>query len=336
MVRTKDRNFAYDYLVIATGATMRPEEVPGLGEYAQTIFTPEAMLQLRPALERVVDTARAGRQQRVLFLVPPNNKCSGPLYEMVMMLDTWLRRKSVRKNVFLTWTTYEDGYIQAFGPRLNGVVEHEFMTRDISGHTGYVVEEIGPSSVRYQGGHDLPYDLLIAFPPYVASTRYQELPADDRGFIATELGSRQVKGHPEIYAAGDAGDFPVKQAFLAFLQADAVAEHLAAQVRGTGGAAAPFKPTSMCVMEEFNTATFAQVPLRLTGLAEHPLEVHPDGDAYLVGTSPIWRVGKKMLGMYLPWRFNAGRPFHAGLPWKGMELGLKAMSSVLATSAKEV
>ena len=31
---------------------------------------------------------------------------------------------------------------------------------------------------------------------------------------------------------GDAGDLPVKQAFLAFLQADAAAEHLSARVLG--------------------------------------------------------------------------------------------------------
>ncbi|MDF2704220.1 MAG: dehydrogenase FAD-containing subunit, partial [Rubrobacteraceae bacterium] len=39
---------------------------------------------------------------------------------------------------------------------------------------------------------------------------------------------------------------------------------------------------------------------------------------------------KKALGYYLPFRFGLGNPFHAGVPWKGMEVGLKAMSSVLA------
>jgi hypothetical protein len=38
-----------------------------------------------------------------------------------------------------------------------------------------------------------------------------------------------------------------------------------------------------------------------------------------------------LLGVYLPWRFNAGNPFHAGLPWKGMDVGLKVMSKVLAS-----
>jgi hypothetical protein len=53
-------------------------------------------------------------------------------------------------------------------------------------------------------------------------------------------------------------------------------------------------------------------------------------DAYKVGVSPLWRIGKKMLGVYLPFRFRAGRPFHAGPPWRAMELGLKGMSAALA------
>ena len=51
---------------------------------------------------------------------------------------------------------------------------------------------------------------------------------------------------------------------------------------------------------------------------------------YRVGVSPVWRLGKKMLGLYLPMRFKAGQPFHAGAPWKAMEVGLNGMSATLA------
>ncbi len=71
---------------------MRVDEVPGLGEYAQTIWTPSDMLRLRTAFTALQKEVQQGGHPRILFLVPPNNKCSGPLYEMVFMLDTWLRR----------------------------------------------------------------------------------------------------------------------------------------------------------------------------------------------------------------------------------------------------
>jgi sulfide:quinone oxidoreductase len=229
----------------------------------------------------------------------------------------------------MAWSTYESGYIQAFGPRLNTTVEQEFMQRGVSGYREYAVSSVEAGRVNYANGQSLPYDLLVSFPPYAAGMQFPGLPIDERGFIATERTTRQVVGHPEIYAVGDAGDFPVKQAFLAFLQSDAAAEHLAAQVLGTVPTV-HFEPTSMCVMEEFDSAIFAQVPLEYTDDPSHPLRVIAGDSAYKVGRSPLWRLGKQLLGVYLPWRFGAGNAFHAGLPWKGMELGLKAMSGVFA------
>lgn len=320
----------YDFLVLATGASMRPDEIPGLGEHASTIWTPEEMSRLGGRLEALRARALSGQEQRVLFLVPPNNKCSGPLYEIVFMLETWLRKEGLRDKVDIGWSTYEQTFIQAFGPRLHDVVTEEFAERGVHGHNGEVVEKVEAGEVHYADGSTREFDELISFPPYVAAFDYEGLPSDDRGFLRTELESRRVVRRPEVFAPGDTGDFPVKQAFLAFLQADSVGEHIAREIDGKG-VHHPFDPVSMCVMEMFDKATFAQVPLRLTGDPARPVEVRPDaGDDYKVGVSPVWRLGKKMLGVYLPMRFRAGEPFHAGAAWQLMDVGLKGMSSVLA------
>lgn len=320
----------YDKLVVATGADMRPEEIPGLAEHAATVWTARAMLDLRRRFERLREDAHAGHRRRVLFLIPPNNKCAGPLYEIVFMLETWLRREHVRDRVEIELSSFERGFIQAFGPRLHEVVSGEFAERGIRGHLGENAVEVTADSVTYADGSTREYDLLVAFPPYVAATRFESLPTDERGFIATAHGTRQVVGHPDVYAPGDAGDFPVKQAFLAFLQADAVAEHIAATV-AAGGEPADFDPVSRCIMEMLDTATFAQVPLEVTGDPAQPVRVRPgaEGD-YRVGVSPVWRLGKKVLGRSVPMRFSAGDPFHAGAGWQVMDAGLRGMKGVLA------
>jgi sulfide:quinone oxidoreductase len=324
------QRFRYDKLVIATGADTHAEEVPGLAEHAATIWTTDAMLDVRRRFAEVRERARGGERQRVLFLIPPNNKCSGPLYELVFMLETWLRRQHAREQVDIAWSTYEQGFIQAFGPRLHELVTTEFADRGIDGHTDEVVSEVSQDQVRYADGSSRSFDHLIAFPPYVSAVRYPALPSDERGFIQTDLESRLVAGHDDIYAPGDAGDFPIKQAFLAFLQADAVADHIIAEVSGRAFRQ-PFDSVSMCIMEMFDKATFAQVPVELTGDPARPVRVRPgaDGD-YKVGTSPVWRLGKKMLGFSVPMRFAAGEPFHAGKAWQAMDVGIKAMSGMLA------
>jgi sulfide:quinone oxidoreductase len=329
-IQVEGRNLDYDFLVVATGAGMAPAEIPGLETFAQTIWTPDEMASLGRKLINAIDNARQGRRQTILFTVPPGNKCAGPLYEIVLMTDTYLRRQKVRDGFELVFATYERTFIQAFGPKLHEVVVPEFAARGIAGHTDWVLDGVGERSAHYAHGETLAFDLLVAFPPYVAAVRYDGLPQDERGFLKTELESRCVQGQERIYAPGDAGDFPVKQAFLAFLQADATAEAIAAEVDARKPAEL-FDPVSMCVMEEFDKATFAQVPLEVTGDPLRPVVVRPDANgAYKVGVSQLWRIGKKMLGVYLPFRFRAGQPFHSGAPWRAMDLGLKGMSAALA------
>jgi len=329
-VHLADREVSYDYLVVATGADMRPGEIPGLQEHALTVWTPEEMLRLRQGLQRVVEAARGGQPQRILFLVPPNNRCSGPLYELSLMTDTWLRRQRLREHVDITWTTFEQGYIQAFGPRLNTVVTQEFNERGIHGFKGVTIAGIEPGMAVYQDGERRGFDLLVSFPPYIAKETFGTLPVDNRGFIHVEPESRRVIGQEAIFAVGDTADFPIKQAFLALLQGDAAAEHLCAQITGQAPAL-NYEPMSMCVMEELNRATFAQVPLRYTGDPMKPVDVAvEDAEHYKVGVSPLWRLGKKVLNIYAPWRFGNGEPFHAGFAWEAMDFGLKVMSRLMA------
>jgi hypothetical protein len=228
------------------------------------------------------------------------------------------------------WATAERSYVQAFGPKLDEVVAEEFQARGIEGHRDRVVTEVGPAAVRFLDGAVMRYDELIAFPPYVASVRYDGLASDARGFLRTAPDNRAVVGADGVFAPGDAGDFPVKLASLASLQADAAAEAIAGAVLREGPRTV-FDPVPMYVMEGLDSATFAQVPLGLTGAADRPVAPGADREReYRVGVSPAWRLGKKALGIYLPWRFRAGKPIHAGAAWSVMDAGFKAMSSAMA------
>jgi NADPH-dependent 2,4-dienoyl-CoA reductase/sulfur reductase-like enzyme len=129
LVHLPQMKVAFDYLIVATGAAMRPREVAGLSENAVTIWTSDDMMKLRDRYAKLVEAARGGQRQKLLFLIPPASLCPGPLYEMALMTDTWLREQRVRDNVEIAWSTFEGTYAQAFGPRLNPVLEEEFESR---------------------------------------------------------------------------------------------------------------------------------------------------------------------------------------------------------------
>lgn len=327
----------YDYLVLATGAAMRPEEVPGLAEHAHLIWTIEQMRDLRRELKRLKDAAADGSPQHVLFLVPPGNKCAGPLYELAFMLEKWLRRNRVRDRICVTFATHEATYLEAFGTGLDAVVDGEFAERGIVGCRGAAVTEVEANLVRFADGTARVFDLLVAAAPYGAGVDYEGLPHDSRGFLLTEPQTRRVRRTDAVYAPGDAGDYPIKLGFLSLLQADAVADDIAHRI-DPEAVEVPrrFDPVGLYVMEMSDGAVFTKVPLTLAGDPAQPVRVGDDGAGeYRVGVSPVWRLGKKALGVYLPHEFRAGRPFLGGLPRGAAALGFKGMSKALAGTVKE-
>lgn len=331
-VDTDAGKFPFDFLIVATGANTYPEEIPGLQEHSYNIWTTEAMLALQDAFKALANEASLTNTKRVLFLIPPNNKHSGPLYEMAFLLDSWLKKNNQHDGIELLLTTCEDSYLQTFGDRFDPIISEEFTHRNIKAYKQCEVKQVEPHEVVYKNGQALTYDLLVSFPPYVASTPFLGLPSGPRGFVTTYQESRRVIECPHIYAVGDITNFPVKQAYLAVLQADAAAEHIAAEILNVEPKVKYNHPVSMYVLDEFDTATFAQIPLEIKNFYQQTAEVAADdSEGYRVGTSPVWRYGKKLLGMYLPQRFRAGKPLHSGLAWQGMEAGLKMMSQVLTT-----
>jgi NADH dehydrogenase FAD-containing subunit len=174
----------------------------------------------RPGRARPRHAQRLGQQARITlvsdrddFLFKPNTIYIPFGADPAEIPGLGESRQKIRQLVELAFTTYERTFIQAFGPKLHDVVLAEFAERGIEGHTAERLALVDAERATYESGLAKPYDLLIALPPYVAAVRYPELAADERGFLETDLGSRLVEGQERISAPGDAGDFPVKQAF---------------------------------------------------------------------------------------------------------------------------
>jgi NADH dehydrogenase FAD-containing subunit len=328
VIRGGGRQLPFDHLVIATGAGMRPDEVPGLTEHSQTIWGFQDSLRLAKAVEEMIARAKRGERQLVLFNVPENNKCAGPLYEMVFMFETYLRRKKVRDMFRITWTTFERSYIAAFGPKLHERTTREFEERGIEAFTERPIERVEPHRAVFKDGTTIDFDWMISFPPYAANSCFGGLPTDDRGFIHADPASWNVSGMENVYAIGDGADFPVKQAFLALGMAGTVAHNIASEIKGESARRA-FDPLSMCIMEQLDAGLYAQVPLHLTGDPSHAVEVAPERmNDYIVRGSKLWQAGK--WGMYMMLALQMGRiqTFHEGPLWTAMEVMTKGMQKV--------
>jgi len=321
----------YDKLIVGTGALCTDGGIPGLSAHGVGIHSIADLLTLRERFSDVVHKGRGGEVSRVLFVLPVGNLCPSVLYELLLMLEVHLDRHNARDTIELTLATPEGSVLEVYGEKVHELLSERLFRRDVRVFLGETLTHVEAGVAHFATGRTLHFDHLVYAPVHAGRGGLGSLPVDAQGFLQTEGGSRRVLGQPDIYAPGDGGDFPLKEPFLAFLEADAVAEIIQAELTQRPTRAA-FDPLFVGVLEAFDKGIFIAAPLRLTGHPERPLEIdHGRIEAYRVGQGTLWRHGKKLLATMLPMRFRAGEPFHAGTTWKLLDVGLESMASVLAS-----
>lgn len=217
-----------DVIVLATGARLVPEEVPGLAA-AHHFYTLEAAMQLRQALAGF----RGGHIVVGVAGVP--YRCPPAPLEFALLLEWELRRRGLRG---ATKLTYVSPLPRAFPiESVADVVEPVMTRRGIELAPFFNVEEVDPARrfVRSLEGDEVNYDLLILIPPHRGTAPVvADGIADRGGWIHTDRETLQVKGYEGLYAIGDATDLPVsKSGSAAHYEAQVVAERIAANPNGT-------------------------------------------------------------------------------------------------------
>lgn len=304
---------SYDHLVIATGACYERSNLPGLSEHALMVGDSADLLVLRDTLQDLLEyPAREGIRD-VVLLVPSALHWPGPLYEMAFMIETWLRWKGLRQRMHLTVVTSEDSYMEELGPEAHGVLAHEFSLRSIAALNSRRVHHVDPHRLVFVDGSELRYDLLLTSPACQGSTLWSRWPVDANGFLKVDPASRQIQGTPDAFAVGDAADHPVKQAFLALLQADAAGEHLAARILGVEPRFG-FRPSGFWILEQLDQALLFQPP------------PHDEtGRSQMVHVLSVGDNRRLDLGQVLSRHYDTSNPLYAGLLWKGAKSGLRVL-----------
>lgn len=219
----------YDYLVLATGARLVPEQVPGMLEGAHDFYSFPGALRLREALRRF----DGGRIAIGIAGIP--YKCPPAPVEFALMLDSYLRQREIRDRSEITLLSPLN---RAFTiESASKLVQPIMDRRGITLATFFNVESVDPSSgtVSSLEGEKAGYDLLVLVPPH----RGQQLIEDSGlgatgGWIPTDPATLQHREIERVFALGDATDLPIsKSGSTAHFEAPVVASRIASLVRGT-------------------------------------------------------------------------------------------------------
>ncbi len=229
---TDGRTLAYDYLVIATGTSPRPDQTPGMlgEEWRRSIFdfySFEGAQALAPAL------AKLDRGRLVVHITDMPIKCPVAPLEFAFLAEAWLREKGLRDRVEIVYVTPLTGaFTQPVASDHLGSMLEE---RKIHLESDFLVEHIDgerKTLVSYDE-REVPFDLLVTVPLNMGADFVERSGlGDELNYVPVDKHTLQSKAFANIFAVGDSSNIPTSKAgsvahFSVEIFADNFLQHIA-------------------------------------------------------------------------------------------------------------
>jgi sulfide:quinone oxidoreductase len=252
----------YDVLVVASGATLVPEETegltgPGWMENVFTFYSPEGAA----ALERALAAFDGGTL--VVNVVDMPIKCPVAPLEFCFLADWYFHERGIRDRVQLTYVTPLDGAFTkpVASQQLSGMLTDRAIELVTEFNTGEV-DGTGGRLVAYDE-REVTFDLAVVVPLHAGASYVGRSPGlgDDLNFVPTDEHTLQAKVAPNVFVIGDAANVPASKAgsvthFEGETLVENVARHLAGEplVAGFDGHANCFIETGFhkALLIDFN------------------------------------------------------------------------------------
>lgn len=313
----------YDYAVIATGASLAFDQIPGLGPhtgYTQSVCTPNHALQARKAWQAFLEQPGA-----LIVGAAPGAGCFGPAYEFVLLAEQELRRLGLRDQVSLTYITPEP-YPGHLG--VGGLKGARKLTTDLLCQQGIKVVDnaeivkVTADQLTLATGEIFPFKYAMILPSFQGAKFIQQVPklGDQNGFIPI-LPTCQHPNFPSLYALGvsiqlsqpEQTPVPIglpKSGQMAEAMAIAVAHNIAVQL---GNIRPPLKvPTleALCFAEygETGIAYIAapMIPNPVTGKRQAAYAIKGRWVKWVKAAFEEYFMLKMKFGLGVPWFERVG------------------------------
>jgi sulfide:quinone oxidoreductase len=217
--------YDYDYVVLATGSRIRPDQIPGMEEGAHWFYDLEGARRMRQAL-------REFEGGRIVVNVNVPHKCPVAPLEITFMLYDYLNALGLMDKTQITYT-YPIGRLHTLEPVANWATP-EFDRFGIKSETFFNTKEIDPGNrtVTSEEGTTLEYDMLVAIPPHTGSQVIMDSDLGAGGWVPTERETLLREGSTNVFVVGDTTNIPISKAgSTAHFEADTIIDNLASLVK---------------------------------------------------------------------------------------------------------
>ncbi|MBI9051773.1 MAG: NAD(P)/FAD-dependent oxidoreductase [Anaerolineaceae bacterium] len=233
MLVNNQQEIKYDYLIVATGTRLAPEETPGLMEegWHKNIFD-FYTIEGAVALHEFLSKWEGGKM--VVSLAEMPIKCPVAPLEFVFLADWYFKQRGMRDKVEIIYATPLPGaFTKARSAAVLGGMMEE---KNILIETDFNISEVNNSAqtITSYDGRELAYDVLVSIPVNMGADVIERSGmGDELNYVPTDKFTLQSNKWENVFVIGDASNIPTSKAgSVVHFMAEAVTENMLSHMKG--------------------------------------------------------------------------------------------------------
>jgi sulfide:quinone oxidoreductase len=231
-VECKKGSYTYDWLVLASGCRIVPEEIDGMMDdwhgNIHDFYTLEGAMELHKKMKYF----KSGRV--VLNIAELPFKCPVAPIEFVLMADWFFAKNGVRDKVEIEMVSPLGSIFTK--PKAAKKFGEYAVLKNIKFTGNFDIAQVNAQekTIESHKGDKIPYDLLVSIPPNFGA-RFVETSGlgDPMCYIDTDPATLKARKFDYFYVVGDATNVPTSKAgAVAHYESDTVVENLVREIDG--------------------------------------------------------------------------------------------------------
>ncbi|MDO9000983.1 MAG: FAD/NAD(P)-binding oxidoreductase [Bacteroidota bacterium] len=241
-VYTNAQSINADYIIVAMGAELYPETIPGFNEHCLNLYDTKGAFEIHQKLQNF-------KKGKIAFLVTRTPfRCPPAPYEAAMLAEWFLREKGVKNEIEISIYTPEKFPMPSAGEHVGEAFRQILNTHNIRFFPENTVTKIKENKIIFSNNKEASYDLLIGVPPHGAPKAIVESGlTNSSGYVPVHPQTMEILDNveeltthfPGIYAIGDSagimllnGKYLPKGGVFAEEEAQVVARNIASLIKG--------------------------------------------------------------------------------------------------------
>ncbi len=232
-----DKELSGDYLIVALGAELNPQAIPGLAEAGYNLYELDGAQALRS------DRLEFKSGKIVVLVCSMPFKCPAAPYELAMLLASDFRKRGLRDSVTFELYSPEPGPMGVAGPEVSKQVRQMVESKGIAYYPEHSISQVDPDTkhLTFSNGATAEFELLVYIAPHQAPKAVSEAGlTGESGWVPVDRGTLETR-FPGVYAIGDVTGIMLaigkplpKAGVFAHGEAEIVANNIAHKITGKG------------------------------------------------------------------------------------------------------